>query len=329
MVHCRRTTVPGVMLPTTIRCTSLPGSLLNRHGLSLTSSVKGPATCWPAHEQIRFEIRSLRSLTPTSHCQYSAAIVFALFAAAAIALAVVGLFATISTVLHAQGATCIATRQTMTPARWTAPSELLARDSHGPASSRTAPLVVVADVPLPGPAKRFDYQSFDPTTNRLYIAHAWRSAGCLRHESRKARGQSRRLPGRNRRRAVPELHKVYMSVTGRHQVAVVDARTLQTIAWVAGADFPDGIAYAPDEHLIFVSDEHGEWIWSIRRLDQCARGSRSARGRGRKLAAASQRCASAAASDVMLTVALTVPARSGSHQYLVDRHSPGYESRRR
>jgi DNA-binding beta-propeller fold protein YncE len=50
---------------------------------------------------------------------------------------------------------------------------------------------------------------------------------------------------------------VYVSVTGRHQVAVVDDRTLRTIAWVSGADFPDGIAYAPGENAVFVSDEHG------------------------------------------------------------------------
>src|SRR5215471_5401801 len=33
------------------------------------------------------------------------------------------------------------------------------------------PLKTVADVPLPGPAVRFDYQSLDPTTGVLYIAH--------------------------------------------------------------------------------------------------------------------------------------------------------------
>ena len=65
------------------------------------------------------------------------------------------------------------------------------------------------------------------------------------------------FPGATGVWAVPELHKVYVSVTDRHEVAVVDDRTLRTIARVAGADFPDGIAYAPDEHVIFVSDEHG------------------------------------------------------------------------
>jgi DNA-binding beta-propeller fold protein YncE len=58
--------------------------------------------------------------------------------------------------------------------------------------------------------------------------------------------------------AVPELHRVYVAVTGRHEVAVVDDRTLAVVAHVAGARFPDGIAYAPDEQKVFVSDESGE-----------------------------------------------------------------------
>ena len=36
---------------------------------------------------------------------------------------------------------------------------------------QTAPLTKVGDVPLPGAAVRFDYQSFDPSQGRLYIAH--------------------------------------------------------------------------------------------------------------------------------------------------------------
>ena len=32
-------------------------------------------------------------------------------------------------------------------------------------------LIMVADVPMPGPAVRFDYQMFDPSSGRLYIAH--------------------------------------------------------------------------------------------------------------------------------------------------------------
>src|SRR5260370_23385679 len=39
------------------------------------------------------------------------------------------------------------------------------------APSGNLPLRVLRDVPLSGGAARFDYQSFDPNTRRLYIAH--------------------------------------------------------------------------------------------------------------------------------------------------------------
>ena len=52
----------------------------------------------------------------------------------------------------------------MTPADWAGlPAPVT--------EAASAALALVADVPLPGPAKRFDYQSFDSTTGRLYIAH--------------------------------------------------------------------------------------------------------------------------------------------------------------
>jgi hypothetical protein len=46
------------------------------------------------------------------------------------------------------------------------------RQPHPPSDNpESAPLKQVADVPLPGPAVRFDYQSIDPSHGRLYIAH--------------------------------------------------------------------------------------------------------------------------------------------------------------
>jgi DNA-binding beta-propeller fold protein YncE len=41
-------------------------------------------------------------------------------------------------------------------------------------------------------------------------------------------------------------------------VVVVNDSTLEIVARVPGAQFPDGIAYAPDERRLFVSDESGE-----------------------------------------------------------------------
>jgi len=57
--------------------------------------------------------------------------------------------------------------------------------------------------------------------------------------------------------AVPDLGTVYASATGANQVAVIDVRPLTIIARIPGGTYPDGIAYDPVEHKIFVSDETG------------------------------------------------------------------------
>jgi len=158
-------------------------------------------------------------------------------------------------VVHAQTpASCTATPSSMTPPAWTPPA---APGSKAP-STTTTPLALVADVALPGPAKRFDYQSFDSTTGRLYISHM-RGDRLVVFDTRaqKLVASKEGFPGATGVWAVPELHRVYVSVTGRHEVAVVDDRTLAVVARVSGARFPDGIAYAPREQKVFVSDESG------------------------------------------------------------------------
>jgi DNA-binding beta-propeller fold protein YncE len=121
-----------------------------------------------------------------------------------------------------------------------------------------APLRVIADIPLPGQAKRFDYQSFDPSTGRLYISHMYGNRlDVFDTRAQKLVASREGFPGATGVLSVPEQHKVYVSVTGRHEVAVVDDRTLAVIARLAGARFPDGIAYAPTEQKVFVSDESG------------------------------------------------------------------------
>lgn len=157
--------------------------------------------------------------------------------------------------VHGQApSSCRATPSSMTPATWTAPAPPSAK---APAST-TARLAVVADIPLPGPAKRFDYQSFDSTTGRLYISHM-RGDRLVVFDTRtqKLVSSNEGFPGATGVWAVPELHRVYVSVTGRHEVAVVDDRTLAVVAHVGDVQFPDGIAYAPHEQKVFVSDESG------------------------------------------------------------------------
>lgn len=150
-------------------------------------------------------------------------------------------------------ASCRASATSLTPAEWSEPVP------NAPADSTRGPLHVVADVPLPGPANRFDYQSIDPERRRLYISHM--DAGTVivfDLDSARVVSEVLGTPRATGIWAVPALHAVYVSVAGAHEVAVIDDRTLAITAHVGGIRFPDGIAYAPDEDKVFVSDEAGE-----------------------------------------------------------------------
>src|SRR5574340_526935 len=105
--------------------------------------------------------------------------------------------------------------------------------SSAEAQDVPAPLRKVADVPLPGAAVRFDYQSFDPSHQRLYISHM--NADQLVVFDTAKREVVANLDGFASVHgvlAVPEINRVYASVTGEHKVAVVEMSTLHTIAKV-------------------------------------------------------------------------------------------------
>src|SRR5215472_7069990 len=126
------------------------------------------------------------------------------------------------------------------------------------AQERT-PLRKVADIPLPGKAVRFDYQSLDASHGRLYIAHM--NADQLVVFDTKKREVVANLDGFSSVHgvwAVPEIGRVYASATGEHKLAVVDMESLKTIAKAGPVHYPDGIAYAPGPKRVFVSDEHGD-----------------------------------------------------------------------
>src|SRR2546430_13208247 len=127
-----------------------------------------------------------------------------------------------------------------------------------PASTADAPLRLVADVPLPGSASRFDYQSLESASGRLFISHM--GAGQLVvfdvHAGRVI-GNLDGFPTVTGVLAVPAEHRAYASATGDHAVVVVDDSTLQIVARIPGPRFPDGIAYAPEQRRGFVSGEAG------------------------------------------------------------------------
>ncbi len=119
-------------------------------------------------------------------------------------------------------------------------------------------LTLVADVPLPGPAVRFDYQSLDTSNGRLYIAHM--NADQLVVFDTARREVVANLDGFRRVHGVfaaPQVHRLYASVTGNHQVAAVDTQTLKIVGTAGPITYPDGLAHAPKQKKVFVSDEHG------------------------------------------------------------------------
>ena len=125
--------------------------------------------------------------------------------------------------------------------------------------SLNLPLRTIRDVPLSGGATRFDYQSFDPNTGRLYLAHLGDSSMVVFDTNKQTQvGDVKNLSRVHGILAVPELHRVYASATGTNELAVIDDSTLQIIARAPAGDYPDGIAYARKVNKIYVSDLHGK-----------------------------------------------------------------------
>jgi YVTN family beta-propeller protein len=123
----------------------------------------------------------------------------------------------------------------------------------------TLPLERVADVPLPGGTSRFDYQSLDSASGRLYIAHLGDDMMTVFDTNTgKIVGDVKDLKRVHGVLAVPELHRVYASATGTNELAVIDDQTLQVVARVPAGNYPDGIAYAGNVGKLYVSDLHGK-----------------------------------------------------------------------
>ncbi len=158
------------------------------------------------------------------------------------------------------------------------------KDSVGAgAPSYTSLFSLVGDVPLGASTSRMDYESIDAGARRLYIA-GMGEGKLLAFDIAQNRLVARLdgFPKVTGVLAVPDLHKVYASVpgagmmpslfvglgmaglsSGRGAVAVVDMANLKELARLLGGVFPDGIAFDPKDHRIFVSDELGSAVLVI------------------------------------------------------------------
>jgi DNA-binding beta-propeller fold protein YncE len=173
-----------------------------------------------------------------------------LFALRAIAIAAV-LLMPIVVVAQSAPPSCHATATSLTPASWRAPL-------RGREAAPKVGLRLVREIPLPGPANRFDYQSVDSSSGRIYMNHM--NAGrtvVFDANAGKVIAEIMDLPRATGVWAVPSHHQVYVSAAGAHEVAIIDDRTLKIVGRVTGIRFPDGIAYAREADKVFVSDESG------------------------------------------------------------------------
>ncbi|HXN75983.1 MAG TPA: YncE family protein, partial [Gemmatimonadaceae bacterium] len=146
---------------------------------------------------------------------------------------------------------CFATASSLTPDSWRSPAV-------GATTQPKPGLGLVREIPLPGPANRFDYQSVDPEAGRIYMNHM--NAGrtvVFDANAGKVIAEIIDLPRATGVWAVPSHHQVYVSAAGAHQVAIIDDRTLKITSRVDDIRFPDGIAYAREADKVFVSDESG------------------------------------------------------------------------
>jgi hypothetical protein len=167
------------------------------------------------------------------------------------AVLLIAILAGVSASAQQSRSLCFATASSLTPGGWRSPA----------VAATTQPklgLKLVREIPLPGPPNRFDYQSFDPATGRIYMNHM--NAGrTIVFDANNGRviTEILDLPRATGVWAVPAHHQVYVSAAGAHQVAIIDDRTLNITARVGDIRFPDGIAYAPKADKVFVSDESG------------------------------------------------------------------------
>jgi YVTN family beta-propeller protein len=127
------------------------------------------------------------------------------------------------------------------------------------ASARELPLQRVADIPLGGNMTRLDYESYDPNRHLLFIAHLGDSVVIVfdthaRHVVARI-AQVSKVHGVL---AIPDLREVYASATGTNEVVAIDETSLKVTARMPGGVYPDGMAYAPPFHKLYVSDEHGD-----------------------------------------------------------------------
>ena len=128
--------------------------------------------------------------------------------------------------------------------------------SDGSASTMARlPLVLVADVPLPGGATRFDYQDIDAAQAHLVVAHMNDGAVVI---AKLSDGSTvKQLTGIPVARgiAVADDVGIIFVTSSPNQLVLIDSKALTEIKRVATGNSPDGVGWDPTHKVVGVSDQ--------------------------------------------------------------------------
>lgn len=123
------------------------------------------------------------------------------------------------------------------------------------ASAPKLPLVLVADVPLPGNPVRFDYQDFDAAKGNLVIAHMNDASVVI---VRASDGSTVKVvPDVPVARGVvvaDDVGRIFVTSKPNH-VVILDNATFAVTARVVTGSSPDGIGWDPKHKIVGVSDQ--------------------------------------------------------------------------
>jgi DNA-binding beta-propeller fold protein YncE len=140
----------------------------------------------------------------------------------------------------------------------TAPSLPATGSTERPTSTGPVglPLHPVADVPMPGPAVRFDYQDVDADRRRLYVAHLGANQVVAVDVDRlTVAGTVAGTANVHGVRVAPDLDRVFATAPGTDQVVAIQASSLTVTGRAPTGRFPDGVAYDPIHKAVFVSNK--------------------------------------------------------------------------
>jgi len=124
-----------------------------------------------------------------------------------------------------------------------------------PPAAPGLPLVLVADVDLPGRSNRFDYQDIDTVRGHLIVAHM-NDASVLVVDLKDG-AVLKLLPNIATARGVvaaPDVGRIFVT-SSPNQLVVIDNTSLAEVSRVGTGRSPDGVGWDPVHKVVAVSDQ--------------------------------------------------------------------------